>query len=232
MAAPLIQSVTPAANATGIVLGTKITVTFDQLMDTSTINEKTFSLTGPGQTSVITPDQLISDNPDVVTGREYITGTFAFSTVGSNTVVTFTPSKPLQENKTYTVLVIGSDSDLTADYVKNLAAEAMVVTYQWSFTSGYLNVVTPPVVSPIPALTPRLVIEDIKVTPRQVLGNDLSQEIDITFKDPIDTNSFNLSDVLISIDAMLGDPLVTIPPGLAAVAIISSNVLRITITGW
>lgn len=232
MAAPLVQSVTPLDAATSVVLGTKISVTFDQLMDTSTISEQTFSVTGPGQTGVLTPDELISEDPNVVTGREYITGTFSFATVNGQTVVTFTPSVPLRKNATYNVLLVGTDSILTSTYIKNSGGEAMANTYEWSFTTGDLNVVAPPAPSPLPALVAHIDPNAIKVLPKPVVGNDLSQTIEMIFPDNIDPNSFNLADVLVSVEAMLGDPSVVVPPGLTATAVINGRRLQITISGW
>lgn len=232
MAAPLVQSVTPLNLATSVVLGTMITVTFDQLMDTSTISDKTFSVTGPGQTGILAPEEIIAEDPSIVTGREYITGDFSFATVSGKTVVTFTPRVPLRKNATYDVLLVGTDSELTSTFIKNVVDEVMALTYEWSFTTGDLNVVTPPDQSPLPALQSHIDPNAIRVLPRPVLGNDLSQMIELIFPDNIDPSSFNLADILVSVEAMLGDPSVVIPPGLLAQAVINGRRLQITITGW
>lgn len=229
MAAPLIEIVSPLNGADSVVLGTKVVITFDQLMDTSTINERTFVLTGPGQTSIITPDELISSDPQVVTGREYVPGTFAFATVSSKTVVTFTPATPLRPNVLYDVLVVGSDSDLSADHVQNILDEAMEVSYQWSFTTGDGNIVTPPAPSPLPALSGRIDPASIVVVPRRAIGNDIS-EIEMIFPGEIDPTSFSLNDILVSIEAMLGDPSVTIPSNLQADVELDGNKITVTIS--
>ena len=80
MSAPLVVNVDPANNEVDVVLGTQITVTFDQAIDTTTIDESTFSVTGPGQTQILTAGQLIAKDGDTLLSREYIEGTFAFDT--------------------------------------------------------------------------------------------------------------------------------------------------------
>ena len=146
MSAASVVAVSPNPNATDVVLGTTIVVTFDQLMDTTTISASTFSLTGPGQTQFISPTVLNSRKPVSQTGREYISGTFAFTVVGGNTVCTFTPSVPLRPNVIYTVLIIGAGNISTSGaVVKNTAdpEEPLDATYEWSFTTGDLNTSTP-----------------------------------------------------------------------------------------
>jgi hypothetical protein len=232
MAAPTVFSVSPLNLATDVVLGTQVVITFDQVIDESTLNESTLSLTGPGQTSIITPDQLISSDPEAITGREYITGVLSFATVSSKTVATFNPDRSLRPNQTYTVLLAGASSALTNDVVKNLAGEAMASTYQWSFTTGILNVITPPLESPLPELLPDIDPNSVVVIPRKAVGNDLSQVIEFIFPDDIDPDSFNMDDVLVSIEAVLGDPAVVVPSGLTASAVIEGRKLKITISGW
>lgn len=232
MAAPLILSVAPLDGETDVVLGADLVVVFDQLIDTTTVNTSTFSVTGPGQTAVVTGDNLILSTPTATVGRQYLPGTFTFATNSSNqTVVTFSPDDPFQPNQTYTVLLVGSNNALLADKVKNLAGEAMANTYQWSFTSGILNLTAPPAMSPLPALLPEIDPASIKIVPRALLGNDIST-IDIIFPGPIDPSSFSISDILLSIEPFVQDPLVAIPM-LSATAQIPSgspNIIRITVS--
>jgi hypothetical protein len=44
-----------------------------------------------------------------------------------------------------------------------------------------------------------------------MVGVDLTQVIDIIFPGPIDPDSFDLTDLLISVEAALGDPRITVP---------------------
>jgi hypothetical protein len=233
MAAPTITSVSPANLASDVVLGSQIVVTFDQVVDHTTVNEGTFSVEGPGQTLTLTPEHLASSDPQPVTGREYITGTFVFDDTSGHTIVTFNPKRPFQPNGIYVILVLGGDGNLSSDSVKNAGAESMAQSFRWTFTTGDLNVTTPPATAPLPALLPRINPKDIVVVPRPPIGNDLSGSIDIIFPGPIDTNSFNLSDILVSIEPILGDPSVTIPPGLiSAIQFVGNTTIRLTITGW
>src|SRR6478736_6672060 len=106
MPAPNVLSVSPLSNQQDVVLGTPIVVTFDQAIDQTTVTDATFALQGPGQTQILDPEQALREAPDVANGQAYITGTFSFSVNGQGqTVVTFTPSKPLQPNQQYTVLI-------------------------------------------------------------------------------------------------------------------------------
>ena len=50
-------------------------------------------------------------------------------------------------------------------------------------------------------------------------------------KAPVDPN-YDVPQLLMSIEAVLGDPTVTIPPGLKPTAVVTGNRIRITITGW
>jgi hypothetical protein len=243
--APTVLSVSPADQDTDVVLGTPITVLFSSLMDHASITEATFSLTGPGQTQIITPEQLVADDPEPITGREYITGTFAFDDTfgsGTKTQLTFTPSKPLRPNVTYTLLILGSGGALTSGAVKDASEVAMVGSYTWTFTTGDLDLVSPPPSSPVPGSFPSLDPNAIIVIPRQsgnqIVGADLSQEIDLIFPGSVDLTSFDSADILTSIEAMLGDPSVVVPPGLIAGYSWQpyngdpNRKLRITITGW
>ena len=74
MANPTIVSVTPASNATDVILGTSIVVTFSTLIDLSTVNSNTFSLTGVSGSQILTPNQLIQSDPGFITGRNFIPG--------------------------------------------------------------------------------------------------------------------------------------------------------------
>jgi len=111
-------------------------------------------------------------------------GTWSFTTDAQNrTVATFTPEKPFQQNTVYTVMLLGADASLT-EVLKNPAGEAMAQSYQWVFTTGVLNLQTPPPTSPL--LTPHPVIDpqSIRVQPRRRLNTDLTQQFEIVFPAP------------------------------------------------
>lgn len=245
MAAPTVLTVDPTDQETDVVLGLSITVIFDSLMDHSTIDASTFSLTGPGQTQVITPDQDVAVDPEPTTGREYITGIFSFDDTlagGTHTKVTFNPSKPLRPGVQYTLLLMGSGGSLSSDSIKNAAHTQMVGSYTWSFTTGTLDLVTTPPPVPISGAASQLDPNSIVVIPRQtlnhVVGSDLSQEIDLIFPGSVDLTSFAMEDILTSIEAILGDPTVMIPDGLIVTPTWlpyggnPNRKLKLTISGW
>jgi hypothetical protein len=263
MSYPTILSTSPGNGATGVVLGSNIIITFDVDINQSTVNSSTFSLMGPGQTGVIEPDGLVEDSPTVYTGREYITGVFTFP---DTKTIAFTPSRPLRPGVTYTVILTGSDSSLAINVVKSASGDPLVNTLMFQFTTGTLNVITPPVQNPLPsALTP-LLPQDITVIPRPAVNNDLTQQITLYFPDNIDPSSIDaaysnpalaedlfgtihfgtgtqsteltvsdstpLDDILVSVDPIVGDPSVVVPPGLTFSVAINGNRLEILVGNW
>ena len=233
MAVPLVRNVSPSDAETDVTLGAQIVVTFDQKIDVTTVTESTFSLTGPGQTQIFTPDQMSAAEPETLTGREYISGVFSFEENADDcTVVRFNPSKPLRKDAEYTVLILGASSALSSDAVKNLEGVAMVSTYEWSFKTGHLNVVVPPLAAPLPEMVSYIDPKEIVVIPRQVIGNNLAQEIQLIFPDEIDASSVDLTSLLVAIEPILGDLSVQVPEGLVSTARIDGRKILITITGW
>jgi hypothetical protein len=237
MAAPTVISVSPNPGATDVVLGTAIIITFDQPMLTSSINPSTFSLTGPGDTQFVSPTEINNRFAQPATGREYINGSFAFSTNGSsNTVFTFTPSVPLRPNVIYTVMIVGAGNISASGSVVTNNADPVVAlnsTNVWTFTTGNVNTTIPPITSPIPLAFIPLDPCTIKIQEQVwAVGNDLSQVITIVFPGIIDTTTINPSQILLSLEAILDDPSVIIPTGLTNSVVISGNTITITISGW
>lgn len=252
MSAPTIISVTPNNQETDVVLGTQIIVLFSTLMNHASIGSSTFVLTGPGQTMIATPEQTIAEDPSPITGREYITGTFAFDDTqagNTKTLVTFTPSKALRPDVTYSVLILGSGGVLSSAGVVDSLGNAMLSTYSWIFTTGQLNLVVPPPLSPIPGAQPLLNPNSITVVPRlgtvsaqtsdQATGADLTQSIDFIFPGPVSKVPYDpTSDILTSVEAILGDPSIVVPPGLTVTPTWGSyggqanRKLTLTISGW
>jgi hypothetical protein len=217
MSVPLVVNVDPANSEVDVVLGTQITITFDQLLDTTTIDESTFSVTGPGQTQILTAGQLIAQDGDTLLSREYIEGTFAFDlTPAGASIVSFVPKRHFQPNVQYQVLLLGLDASLTVDVIKNPAGEAMALSYQWSFQTGDLNLAIPPVQSLLIENTLASAIDPkcIKLLPRKMVGVDLTQVVDIIFPGPIDPTSIDLTELMMSIEPILGDPNIAVPPNL------------------
>lgn len=235
MSAPIVLSSIPNSNDVDIVLGAPIQIVFDQPIDPATITTATFALTGPGTTQIVDSEQL-QMGQSILSGREYITGTFSYT--DSSTLI-FTPGRPLRPGVIYSVIIVGGDSMLVTSCVKNLAGEKLATSYQFLFTTGTLNILQPPVSSPLSWETtqnhwdrPKLDFNSILVKPHKAQGNDLTQVIELTFPSPIDPLSFNIQDILVSIEPFLNDPLVSVPDGLSATIDISGNKLFISISGW
>lgn len=151
------------------------------------------------------------------------------------TVVTFTPAKPLAPGVTYTVLVVGADSTFVSSFVHDLSGNPLLNTNQWSFTTGTLTNATPPIQNPIPPPVTYIRPDQIQVVPRPAPGNDdpsISNisVIELIFPAPIDTNSFDPSQLLIGIEPIMNDPDVMVPPGASASYLIQGNKIICTVT--
>jgi Ice-binding-like/Bacterial Ig-like domain len=105
-APPTVISVAPPNAATGICPNTLVSATFSEAMNASTINTTTFTLTGPGNTSV--------------------GGTVSY--VVSSYVATFTPTAPLALNTLYTATITTGAQDLSGD--------PLAANYVWTFTTS------------------------------------------------------------------------------------------------
>jgi O-glycosyl hydrolase len=99
-------SVTPATGSTGVAVTAPVTATFNEVMNGTTFNSSTFTLTPAGGTAV--------------------TGNVSYS-AGSSTAV-FTPASPLAYNTVYTATITTG--------VQNPAGTALGATYTWSFTTA------------------------------------------------------------------------------------------------
>ena len=122
--APIVTSTNPADASVGAA-GTnqKITATFSEAMNSTTINPVTFTLTGPGATPVA--------------------GTVTYSTIG--TTATFAPSTALAADTPYTATVTTAAADL--------AGNALSSNFVWSFTTGDGTDTIAPTVSSINPLS-------------------------------------------------------------------------------
>ena len=235
MAAPSIIKVYPNPGQTDVVLGASVSISFDQLMDTATINQSTFSLTGPGQSQLVNTEELKTRSPRPVAGREYINGIFTFATdIEGHTVASFSPTRPLRPNVTYTLLVVGASlASASGAVVKSATGEALNATNQWTFTTSDLNISIPPTTSPLAPLVLPLDPSKVKIQQKiWAVGNDLSQEIDIIFPVNIDTSTLTPEQVLLSLEPILNDPSVAVPTGLTPSVTITNNKIAVVISGW
>ncbi len=103
---PSVTSTGPTDTATGVALNSKVTATFSESMDGTTINVASFTVTGAGETALSGSASLDS---------------------ATNTA-SFTPSSNLTASTVYTAM-------LTTN-VESTAGMALAEDYIWSFTSG------------------------------------------------------------------------------------------------
>lgn len=108
----------PVNAATGVSLDASVTGTFNKAMNPLTISTSTFTLTGPGASSV--------------------TGTVSYDAI--NFIATFKPTTNLLANTQYTVTLLG-----VTDLLGNQLATTGGVPNPWIFTTG-AGIIPPPVV--------------------------------------------------------------------------------------
>ncbi len=102
---PTVLSTNPADSAVEVALDSQISAKFSEAMDPASIDDLSFSLSGPGGSSVA--------------------GTLAYDSVTET--ATFTPAAALTPGTSYTG-VIGTG-------VKDLTGNALAAEYRWSFTT-------------------------------------------------------------------------------------------------
>ncbi len=81
VAKPLVQSVTPSANATGVAVNSKVTVTFNEAMNATSFTSSTFTLKGgssvagtitySGNTATFTPSANLAGSTVLYCNRNY-----------------------------------------------------------------------------------------------------------------------------------------------------------------
>ena len=115
---PTVVFVTPPTGATGVCPNSVVTATFSEAMNPSTINTTTFTLTGPGTTSVA--------------------GSVTYDV--SSYTATFTPSSILALDTLFTATITTG--------VQDPSGNALASNYVWTFTTALAacTTVTPPTV--------------------------------------------------------------------------------------
>ncbi len=140
-----IVSNSPADGAVDVVLRTKITITFSEAVLPASINDDTVVVYSAGSTvyrdiggSLPYDADSVSDSyldTDFVEGTLTVTGA----------IVEFTPDKPFKTNTVYTILVAGFDTSIEDyKYVEATGGDFLSETVRWSFTTGQLDIATPP----------------------------------------------------------------------------------------
>ena len=119
---PIVTSVSPVNGATGVLTGTSITANFNEAINASTATNNTVQLRDAGS-------NLVSAT---------------ISTSGGQ--VTLTPLSALTGSMVYTATIFGGASG-----IKDLAGNALVNNYTWSFTTAAVDLIPPVVNSALPA---------------------------------------------------------------------------------
>ena len=118
---PTVNGVTPAIAATGVSTTSVVTATFSEMMNSTTLNATTVEL---------------RDSAGNVVPASVLPG-------GETPTTTLIPTAPLAFGTTYTATVKGGSSG-----VKDLAGNALVANYSWSFTTGGTAPTPPPTSCP------------------------------------------------------------------------------------
>jgi hypothetical protein len=114
---PTVIFTLPLDGATAVPTNQVLSATFNEAMDAATIDATTFTLTGPGATSV--------------------TGTVAYSAPGS--VATFTPTAKLAASTLYTATITTGAT--------NSGGTALAANYVWTFTTAAGSATVAPTVT-------------------------------------------------------------------------------------
>ncbi|RCJ27107.1 hypothetical protein A6770_02815 [Nostoc minutum NIES-26] len=132
---PTVSATTPGSGATGVSVGSSVTATFSEAIDSATVNTNTFQLRG-------------ADNVLVAATVTYNT---------NSRTATLTPSSPLTANTAYTATIRGGSTD---PRVKDQAGNALAANFTWSFTTAAATT-TPPGASSIwnNTITPAVVAD-------------------------------------------------------------------------
>ena len=116
---PTVSSVTPVNGTTGVSINTTVTATFSEAINGSTVTNSTFQLRDAGNNLV------------------------AATVNTSSNQITLTPSSALSGSTVFTATITGGASG-----VKDLAGNALVSNYTWSFTTASVDN-TPPTVTSV-----------------------------------------------------------------------------------
>ncbi len=116
---PTILSIIPLDGATAVPINQAVTATFSEPMDPATINATTFTLEGPGGTSV--------------------SGIVTYAAIANT--ATFTPNASLDPNAIYTAAVTTGATDLAGNPL-----EAGLVPNPWTFTTAATPDTTDPTI--------------------------------------------------------------------------------------
>jgi hypothetical protein len=114
--APTVTSTVPADTATGVGINQAINATFSTAMDPATITTGTFTLAGPGTTTLVT-------------------GTVAYN--AASNIATFTPTANLAASALFTATVTTG--------AKDLAGNPLAANKVWTFTTGTATVGQAPI---------------------------------------------------------------------------------------
>jgi len=114
--APTVTSTVPADTATGVGINQAINATFSTAMDPATITTGTFTLAGPGTTTLVT-------------------GTVAYN--AASNIATFTPTANLAASALFTATVTTGARDL--------AGNPLAANKVWTFTTGTATVGQAPI---------------------------------------------------------------------------------------
>jgi len=108
---PTVTSTVPANGATGVAMGSTVSITFSEALDPATVSSGTVSLVGPGSSAVA--------------------GTVSYN--AATRTATFIPTNPLAASTSYTATIRGGGTD---PRIKDAAGNALAANVTLSFTTG------------------------------------------------------------------------------------------------
>jgi hypothetical protein len=121
---PTLNSTVPANTATAVPINGKITATFSEGMDSTTLTATTFTVTGPAPATT------------------QVAGTVTYAG-NAGAIATFTPASNLAPSSTYTATITAGATDLAG----NALAGGGLAPNPWTFTTGTVADLAPPTIT-------------------------------------------------------------------------------------
>lgn len=182
----IIADYNPPYGSVGVSLNSTITIQFDRLMDTDSL-EREFFISGPDTDQFVGPGisefniypDNISQGDDFLTSPGYsgiVEGAFSFETVAGATKMTFTPSSPMAALTEYTAHLPEADDVNGTTYADGQ------ITFTWTTGSGSIEAL--PSTSSTSVLTSTVsslsVLDNLDIVKTTPVANSVENEVTLS----------------------------------------------------
>jgi hypothetical protein len=183
----IIADYTPASGSLSIPLASTITITFDRLMDETSLSREFFisgpdtdQFIGPGVSEINLYPDNVSQGDDLLASPGYqgiVAGAFSYATVSGRTVMTFTPTNPMAALTQYTAHLPEADDAAANNYTG-------AISFSWTTGTGSIEAlpstvstsILVPMIYQTSVLSAQTPLEVLRVTPTD---GSVEQELDL-----------------------------------------------------